>query len=308
MDGSLRPLRLEDYIKSWKDWLTFEKRFSAHTLAAYESDFEQFCQFMLNHLGEELTIGHLLDLTITDFRSWLAFRHQEEFDFASTARALSTLRNFFRYLDRKHHKQNSAIFNIRTPKQKHHLPKALAIEDALNATQSIARLSNTDWTGKRDAALLLLLYGCGLRISEALSITKQDLQHKTHLTIMGKRQKQRQVPLLPIVTQALENYLNACPHFIDNNDPIFVGTRGGKLNAGVFSQQLQLVKQYLGLPENTTPHTFRHSFATHLLSGGVDLRTIQELLGHASLSSTQRYTYVDSEKLMNAYQSAHPRK
>lgn len=300
-------LTTNDLIVRWHDWLKHEKRFSSHTVTAYIGDLQDFLFFLTNHLGHEVCVMDITTLEIQDFRAWLAFRHQQEFDFASSARALSSLRSFFRYIDRIHGKHNAAIFNIRTPKQKQLLPKALSIEDSLHATKEIGQLAKQPWVGKRDTALLLLIYGCGLRISEALSITPSHLEQGDSLIVRGKRNKERQIPLLPIVQQALQDYIKACPHLIQKQDSIFMGVRGKKLDATIFRKQLRMLRQMLGLPDNTTPHTFRHSFATHLLSKGVDLRTIQELLGHSSLSSTQRYTFVDSEKLMASYQNAHPR-
>ncbi len=263
----------------------------------------------MKHLGQEASIEQLLALTLQDFRSWLAHRHQENFDFASSARALSSLRNFFRYLDKKKGLANSAIFQVRSPKQKQLLPKAVAVPDALLATTTIAELAREPWVGLRDTALLMLIYGCGLRIAEALSVLRNQISAQSDmLTVLGKRNKERQVPLLPIVRDAIHTYLKACPYHIAPDAPLFVGAKGGLLHPAIFNKQIRHMRRYLGLPESTTPHAFRHSFATHLLSGGVDLRTIQELLGHASLNSTQRYTHVDTDKLLSVYQNAHPRK
>ena len=300
---------LQPHITAWMAWLTHEKRYSQHTVDAYLHDMTDFIAFTMGHVGETPTLTHLQGLSIQDFRSWLAHRHAANFDFASSARALSSLRNFFRYLDQKKGIVNTAIFQIRSPKQKQLIPKALAIPDALLATHTIASMANSHWVGLRDAALLMLIYGCGLRISEALSIRRAAITPGTEtLTVLGKRNKERQVPLLPVVRSAIADYLGACPYTIAPEAPLFVGARGGIFHAATFNKQVRHMRRYLGLPESATPHAFRHSFATHLLSGGVDLRTIQELLGHASLSSTQRYTHVDTEKLMEVYHSAHPRR
>lgn len=298
---------LQLYITQWLDWLTHEKRHSAHTITAYQTDIAGFIAFMQSHLGQEITLNELIKLSILDFRSWLAYRHEKKFDFASSARALSSVRNFYRYLGKKHQQVNDAIAQVRSPKRKKSLPRALTVSDALLASESIGDLANSPWCGKRDTALLLLIYGCGLRISEALSVTSNQLAQNI-LTLRGKGNKERQVPLLPIVKEAIDVYLDVCPYTRIGDDPIFVGARGKPLHATLFNKQIRIMRHYLGLPESTTPHAFRHSFATHLLTGGVDLRTIQELLGHSSLSSTQRYTQLDNDTLLQVYQNAHPRK
>lgn len=299
---------VQSCIREWLNLLQYEKRYSHHTVTAYHNDLNEFLEFAGKHLGEPPSVELLIGFTLQDFRSWLAHRHNHHFDFASSARALSCLRNFFRYLDKEKGLINQAISQVRSPKQKQILPKAVAVPDALLAGHSIANLASAPWIGLRDTALLLLIYGCGLRIAEALSITRKNILDNDSLMVLGKRNKERQVPMLPLVRAALEAYLKACPYTIAPEAPLFVGARGGVYHAAIFNKQVRLLRRQLGLPESTTPHAFRHSFATHLLSGGVDLRTIQELLGHASLSSTQRYTHVDTEKLMSIYNNAHPRK
>ena len=226
----------------------------------------------------------------------------------SNARALSTLRGFFRFLDRRGLASNAALAAVRTPKLPHSVPKPLSAEDAALALQRIGDLAEEPWLGKRDIAILTLFYGCGLRLSEALGLTRAEAPLEPGmLTITGKGRKTRLVPVLPAVASAIADYVATCPHRLASKGPLFVGARGGPLNPRLVQRQMQRLRALLGLPETATPHALRHSFATHLLAGGGDLRAIQELLGHASLSTTQRYTAVDSARLLGVYDQAHPR-
>lgn len=299
---------LAEATQKWLDWLKNIKRSSAYTLTSYAHDLEHFTAFMAQHTGGRVGLGTLKTLAQRDFRAWLAYRVEEGLEPASNARALSAVKTFFRFLERHSHIENAAIFNIRTPKLKKALPKALSQDESVSAMETISELQDETWVGKRDLALLTLIYGCGLRIGEALSLRYGDMagDHDS-IRITGKGNKQRDVPILPIVKEAIANYLGACPYPMNTASPLFVGKRGGALDAGVFQAQLRKLRGLAGLPETATPHAFRHSFATHLLSAGADLRSIQELLGHASLSTTQRYTHVDKDRLLKAYRSAHPR-
>jgi len=202
---------------------------------------------------------------------------------------------------------NATIKAVRSPKPKPPLPKPISIEDSLDVIKAVSKLSDTPWISKRDVAVFTLLYGCGLRIDEALSLNNVDKPDGDVMTITGKGNKQRIVPILPIVSDAIKVYAEACPFSEQPNNPLFVGARGGRLNAGVVQRLMRKVRHQLGLPNTATPHALRHSFATHLLGAGGDLRTIQELLGHSSLSTTQRYTSVDSKRLLEVYKKAHPR-
>ena len=230
----------------------------------------------------------------------------QHFEPTSTARALSTVKSFYRYLEKQGTLTNPVIFHLRGPKLKKALPKALGVEQAQQALETIGTQHEDEWVNKRDLALLVLIYGSGLRISEALSLTTADNKGDS-LTIIGKGNKQRMVPLLPVIKNAIADYMSACPYPFTATAPLFLGKRGQPLNPAIFQLQLRKLRAALNLPESTTPHAFRHSFATHLLSAGGDLRSIQELLGHTSLSTTQRYTHVDKARLMQAYQNAHPR-
>jgi len=294
-------------IDNWRDWLIHERRCSGHTLDGYNRDLGFFLTFLNNHLGFPPGLGDLEKLKTSDFRSFLARRTADGLSRASMARGLSTVRNFFRFLERRNLARNGAIGGIRTPKTPKSIPKALTQEDALEAVAAIDEISQEPWIGKRDVALMTLLYGCGLRISEALELSRHEAPSGTTIMITGKGNKQRLVPLLPAVIKAIEDYIEACPYPLSPDGPLFIGARGKRLNAGVFQKQVRNLRHYLGLPETATPHALRHSFATHLLSGGGDLRTIQELLGHASLSTTQRYTEVDNARLSAVYSQAHPR-
>ena len=225
----------------------------------------------------------------------------------STARALSSLRNFYRFLDRSGRGQNAAVSSIRNPRLPQTAPKPLSPVDALAVLENAGVWQDEPWLAKRNLALFTLLYGCGLRISEALDLNANQSPTGDSMVITGKGNKQRLVPVLPIIRDAIEDYLRACPYAPHGNDALFVGARGKRLVAQVAQREMRKVRDLLQLPDTATPHALRHSFATHLLAGGGDLRTIQDLLGHASLSTTQRYTAVDSEQLMAVYNGTHPR-
>lgn len=296
-------------MKAWLEWLKGVRRVSPHTLAAYQSDLEQFCAFLHEYMGEgPLTAAMLTRLEHRELRAWLAQRRQDEISDSSNARAMSSIRNFYRYLQRETELENAAVFNLRMPRLKKPLPKALTPQDALDAVDTLKTLHPEPWIAKRDWALLALLYGCGLRIGEALSLTRADMAEAKHgLRIRGKGGKERVVPVLSEVLEAITAYLAACPYTGNGETPLFLGARGEQLAPAVFQRQIRQLRAALGLPESATPHAFRHSFATHLLAGGGDLRAIQELLGHENLSTTQRYTHVDTARLMAAYKNAHPR-
>ena len=294
-------------VDDWRAWLAHERRASAHTLDAYGRDLAAFLGFLTEHLGFTPGLADLEALKPVDFRAWLARRAGDGLSRTSTARAMSTIRGFFRFLDRRDLVRNAAIGSVRTPKVPKSIPKALAPEEALEMVGTADVLSDEPWIGKRDMALFTLLYGCGLRIGEALALNRGALPEGDTMVITGKGNKQRIVPVLPVVIEAIDDYIAACPYALGGDGPLFVGARGGRLNPGVVQRQMRRLRVLLGLPETATPHALRHSFATHLLAGGVDLRTIQELLGHASLSTTQRYTDVDTERLMSVYRDAHPR-
>lgn len=303
---------LSDALVKWTGWLTGIRRVSDHTLTAYQQDISHFIHFLTRHQGEEIASLHsLAALEPADIRAWLAARIGQGMSAASNARALSALKNLARFLHKEYGVECASIMGFRGPKQKKPLPKALTEADSLAALEHIGDLHPEPWVAKRDWALLTLIYGCGLRISEALSLTCKDInQSNGGLRIRGKGRKERIVPVLPAVISAVQDYLALCPYLrgAEKSDtPLFLGLRGAPLAPAVFQRQIQQLRRYLGLPESVTPHAFRHSFATHLLAGGGDLRAIQELLGHESLITTQRYTHVDAARLMEAYRNAHPK-
>jgi integrase/recombinase XerC len=245
-------------------------------------------------------------LVPADYRAWLAFR-SAEVERSSTARGLSVVRGFVRFLDRRGLAASPALAVLRAPKLPASIPKPLSVADAAELIEAPEILGASAWQVRRDIAVLTLLYGCGLRISEALGLSRAEAPQSEQITITGKGNKQRLVPVLPAVRQAIADYLAACPYPLPPEGALFIGARGGPLNPRLVQRQMTVLRRALGLPETATPHSLRHSFATHLLSGGGDLRAIQELLGHASLSTTQRYTSVDTERLLAVYESAHPR-
>ncbi len=294
-------------IESWRHWLAEERRVSPHTLDGYCRDLSSFCHFLSDHLGEMADISALAALTPADFRAFLAARQAGGLSRSSMARLMSSLRGFFKYLDQQKIVHNPALSAVKTPRLPRSIPKALAPDEAMETLVSAGELQDEPWVGARDIALFTLLYGCGLRLGEALGMTKREIPTGESMFITGKGQKQRLIPVLPLVREAIENYVRQCPHAMGPDDILFVGVRGGPLNPGVVQRQMRKVRMFLGLPDTATPHALRHSFATHLLAAGGDLRTIQELLGHATLSTTQRYTKVDNARLAAVYRDAHPR-
>ena len=299
-------------VDRWQRWLTHERRASAHTLAAYRRDLAGFLSFLAGHLGKPACLADLPALTRADFRAWLAARSAAELQATSTARALSVVRNFFRFLAKHENLNNAVLSTVRTPRLPRSVPKALTAAEAAEAVEAVGDGSGEPWIVKRDTAILALLYGCGLRLGEALALNRRDAPHArsdeiASLIVMGKGRKQRAVPVLPAVAAAIADYLDACPFAGDGESPLFRGARGARLNPRLVQLRLEQLRARLGLPQSATPHALRHSFATHLLAGGGDLRAIQELLGHASLSTTQRYTEVDTAALLAVYDKAHPR-
>jgi integrase/recombinase XerC len=304
-----RDPALAGALADWRAWLADERRASSHTLSAYETDLAGFLGFLAEHLGGDPSLADLATLKATDFRAWLARRARDGLAKSSTARAMSTVRGFFRRLEKRDLVSNPAVRAVRTPKLPQTAPKPLTEQGARDVMATVGSLAKEPWIAKRDAAVLLLLYGCGLRIGEALGLTRGRLgdMAKGAMTVRGKGNKDRMVPVLPVVSEAVRDYLASCPYAGGDSDPLFLGARGKALDPAIVQKEMRAVRRVLNLPETATPHALRHSFATHLLGGGGDLRTIQELLGHASLSTTQRYTAVDSAKLLDVYRAAHPR-
>lgn len=292
-----------DLIRDWDAHLAHEKRRSEHTRRAYIAGAERFCAFLSRHHGGAVDAAMLAALTPNDLRAYLATRRAEGLGNASAARELSALRGFLRFVGGS----NASVPQMRGPRVKKGLPRPVAPAEAMQLAQDVADGARQGWVGARDFALLLLLYGAGLRIGEALALTGGALPLGETLRVTGKRGKTRIVPILPAVAAAVARYAAACPWPIGKEAPLFLGARGGPLQPGVVRASVRSARRALGLPERTTPHALRHSFATHLLAGGADLRSLQELLGHASLASTQIYTAVDAAHLLDVYRSAHPR-
>ncbi|WP_037081617.1 tyrosine recombinase XerC [Neorhizobium vignae] len=294
--------------REWLESLANERRLSDNTLDAYERDTRQFLTFLTRHLAGPAKISDIHTLRPADLRAFLAARRRDGSGARSLGRHLAGLRSFLRYLERKGLVNAAAAGAIRAPKQPKSLPKPLTDRQALNLVTTGAQLQEEPWVAARDAAVLALLYGCGLRISEALGLRPTDLlPGATTLRITGKGGKTRLVPLLQAVFDAVATYTKLCPYHLEAEKPLFRGARGGPLQPAIIQREMQKLRSAFGLPETATPHALRHSFATHLLAGGGDLRTIQELLGHASLSTTQVYTGVDSSRLLEVYDRAHPR-
>lgn len=295
---------IKQLIAQWQSWLLNERRYSPHTLDAYSRDLSGFFDFAAEHLGKVPETADLAKLEVRDFRAYLSQRAARHIDKSSLARELSTLKNFFKWLARYDILRNPALSVIRTPRRAKVLPKALEVNDTFNVIDEAQNLASNSWQGLRDTAIFTLLYGCGLRISEALSLNVGDIGNNDFLRIKGKGNKERIVPLLPVVVENINKYLAECPYQPKQGEPLFLGARGDRLVPRIIQRQMQKIRAYLGLPDNLTPHALRHSFATHLLAEGTDLRSIQELLGHASLTTTQRYTDVLIETLKKEYDKA----
>lgn len=299
---------LAAHFHEWVNYLSHEKHYSRHTLRAYTKDLLYFFQFLTQHIGRPPSLNDLGGTTLQDFRSWLSKQMTAGNGSATRARHLSSLRSFLTWLDKQGHLHNPAINGIRTPKQPKKLPRALPVEQAKMLVNNTESLGNQEaWIAHRDRALFTLLYGCGLRIDEALQLNYGTRPRNNELLVSGKGRKERMVPVLDIVAQLIEAYIAECPFPFDRETPLFLGSRGGRLNQGVAQRQLRIMRKTLQLPESLTPHALRHSFATHILVNGANLREIQELLGHASIRTTQRYTDFDNAQLMDVYKKSHPR-
>jgi integrase/recombinase XerC len=290
----------------WASYLQHDRRRSAHTVRAYTATAHRFIEFLGRYRGELIDTAALTGVAAADLRAFLADRRSGGLGAASSARELSGVRAFLRYAADQ---QGSAaqLPRTRAPKRPRTLPRPAAPDDAVNLAENAAAAASEPWIGARDLAILLLLYGAGLRVAEALSLTGDALPMGQTLRVTGKRSKTRIVPVVPAVRDAIAEYARQCPYPLRGPMPLFVGAKGGPLNADLVRRAVAAARRRLGLPDTLTPHALRHSFATHLLAGGADLRALQELLGHASLSSTQIYTAVDAAHLLDVYRHAHPR-
>ncbi len=297
----------EALLSAWLASLANERRLSPHTLRAYRGSVARFLAFLNETQGRPADLAILDTLEAADFRAFLSARRQESLANISTARELSAIRTFAAWLRDRHGARLPGLDGIASPKVKKGLPRPLSPTDARALADTSGEFHDEPWVQARDTAVLLLLYGSGLRIGEALALTGAVLPLADSLTITGKGRKQRGIVVLPLVRDAIALYLKLTPWPPARDAPLFRGLRGGPLDPGVLRATLRKARVALGLPDSATPHALRHSFASHLLARGADLRTIQELLGHASLGSTQIYTSVDTARLLDVYKSAHPR-
>jgi integrase/recombinase XerC len=294
---------------AWLRHLQAERQLSAKTIEAYRRDVQQFLHFLAEHLGGAPSLKDLAALTPSDVRAFLAARRADDIGNRSLMRALAGIRAFGRFLERSGKGRLGALAAVRGPKLGKTLPRPLPIDAAKRmADPTLAAGDGREvWVHARDAAVLGLLYGCGLRVSEALGVKRSEFDGRDVLTVTGKGRKQRMVPLIAPVAKLIADYVALCPCELPADGPLFIGAKGGPLSPRLVQLAMARLRGALGLGASATPHALRHSFATHLLAGGGDLRAIQELLGHASLSTTQIYTAVDAERLIEAYRSAHPR-
>ena len=297
---------IEDAFTDWLGNLKEVRNLSDNTLISYKHDVKSFIEFISTHTGSEVSIKYLNDMKISDFRSFLSYLRNKDISSTSIARIISSLKSFFNYLLNTNLIENTVVQSLRTPKQKKSLPRPISSELAIETIKHAQDMEKEKWIGMRNKSILMLLYGCGLRISEALNLNFEDINENDYLIIKGKGNKERMVPLMDYVKNDIENYIDECPKNFMKDDPLFVGKRLDRLSPRIIQYVLEKIRHNLSLPETATPHALRHSFATHLLDSGGDLRTIQELLGHSSLSTTQKYTKVETEKLYDAYSKTHP--
>ncbi len=291
-------------------WLQYQKSLRGApqtTLGAYGRDVTDFLAFITEYKGETQGLRALERISVTDMRAWMAHTRGRDVGPRSLARKLSAVKSFFRWLSERDGIEPTAVLSARSPKYQRKLPRPLSPGAAQDVIDTLSFQTTEPWIGTRDEAVVTLLYGCGLRISEALGLKGSDLPLGEALRITGKGGKERVVPVIAPAREAVDRYIAACPYAMEPDLSVFRGARGGPLNPRVLQQTMARVRMQLGLPSTATPHAMRHSFATHLLNAGGDLRAIQELLGHASLSTTQAYTAVDTTRLMEVYAQTHPR-
>jgi len=300
---------LTDAVARWRRHLAYERRLSPNTLDAYTRDIWQFIAFLTVHIAGSAKLADLKTISATDIRAFMASRRNDGVGSRTLARGIAGIRSFVRFLERENNANGAALNAVHLPRQKKSLPKPLTVESARRLADPGESQEEAPWIAARDAAIFSLLYGSGLRLSEALGLKRSDLAGAKAgaVRVIGKGNKERVVPVLKVVARSIAGYLEQCPHLQPPEAPLFLGARGEALNPRIVQRTLARLRTALGLPETATPHALRHSFATHLLSAGGDLRAIQELLGHASLSTTQIYTGVDTERLLAVYEQTHPR-
>ena len=297
---------LEYEYNNWLNYLSNIKKLSQNSVVSYKNDLSKFFIFFQDYIEKNIGLKEIESIKISEFRSFLTYRRNSEISSNSIARNISALKSFFRFLIKNNKIKESSVFNLKSPKLKKSLPRPINVDLAIQVIKQAEEIEDEKWIGLRNKAILILLYGCGLRISEALSLNYDDVQNEDHILIKGKGEKERIVPMMPYIKKGIENYLEACPKEIISGEALFIGKRFSRLSPRIVQYALEKIRTALSLPETATPHALRHSFATHLLDSGGDLRTIQELLGHSSLSTTQKYTKVETSKLLDIYKKSHP--
>lgn len=305
-DFALYDEKLNNIIIEWKNYLILQKNYSPHTILSYSKDLENFLHFINEYEDKKVTFDFLLKIDIRLIRSWLAKRSEINYSVSSNAHALSVIKSFFRFWVKKKYCSTHVIFLMKIRSKNKSLPKALPKEEVAESLNYVEKKQDLSWINARNKALLCLIYASGMRISEALSITKQHLKNKQFIKIKGKGGKERVIPWLEEARNLIEKYLTLLPYQLDDNISIFLGKQGKTLQAAVFRRELIQLRKNFGFAQYLTPHAFRHSFATHLLDNGADLRSIQKLLGHTSLSTTQIYTKISKTRLEEVYNKAHP--
>ena len=296
---------LKEFTQKWLDDLKHEKGFSDHTITSYHHDVLGYIDFLRDYIGSEVTLDDINKVDLQTARSYLSKRKIKNFSNSSSSRSLSGIKNFYRFIYQITNVSNDAVMNIKSPKKQQTIPKALSFAEVMSAINNASLETKEEWVNLRDKAMLMLIYASGMRISEALSITKKHIDGD-YILIKGKGSKERMIPWIEDARNMVREYVDVIPFDIENNEPIFRGEKGKVLSSGVFSRKLIDLRRSLGLPEHMSAHSFRHSYATHLLENGADLRSIQELLGHSDLTATQRYTKVNLEHLIRSYNKALP--
>ncbi|MCC8417156.1 MAG: tyrosine recombinase XerC [Rickettsia endosymbiont of Bryobia graminum] len=301
-----KTVEILELIEKWQQYLKLQHNCSEHTIVSYNNDLSNFLDFINQYTDKIVTVSIIKQVDIRMVRSWLVKRQQANYVAASNSRGLSAIKNFYKYLEKVHDISCHGIFSVKNPKKAKILPKALSQEDSHISIEHIDDFAELEWIELRNKALLVLIYATGLRISEALSITKIHLQNIEFIRIVGKGNKERLIPWVSVARELILKYLSKLPYDLDDKQPVFRGKMGKKLQAPVFNRELIKLRRFYGLPEHLSAHSFRHSFASHLLENGAEMRSIQELLGHKSLSTTQRYTKISLKHLETVYNNTHP--
>ena len=298
---------LEYEYNNWINHLTNIKKLSQNSVISYKNDLSKFLIFFQDYIEKNIGLKEIENIEISEFRSFLTHRRNSEISSNSIARNISALKSFFRFLIKNNKIKESSVFNLKSPKLKKSLPRPINVDLAIQVIKQAEEIEDEKWIGLRNKSILLLLYGCGLRISEALSLNYDDIQNEDHILIKGKGEKERIVPMMPYIKKGIENYLEACPKEIISGEALFIGKRFSRLSPRIIQYSLEKIRTALSLPETATPHALRHSFATHLLNHGADINSVKELLGHTSLAATQIYTHTSMEKIKSIYKKSHPR-